>query len=813
MQDECQTCARCRPCKAHLARNEEIEQAKRLAAAGSLSRRRSQLIGGVERCCGLTHKNLSRAVRGKASTYARLHQRGSKLYPRSDLTLIQKTVAPFEFRTGLKIEMKFISNRRNWRFKIWIRDQQPTSTNICSHPNKAKRVPFQDGGRSPGFRTRESCRTMPLVGGGDRLFFPHLHSGAAPYSPRFVLISFEHLDHSELPEGVDFANSYDVRLDFKNEYLWMFLPRCQVERSRRLVTARLRARVRSSAEMRGRGKTGDLRENPPTRGIVRHDSQIGASEKKPRRQEVTHIGHGVAAILLGAHRLHLLVLEGAVVLPQLLAVLQQHELITPSHAAPPHPMAGEAGWLPATPHRPHRAHKVNGSETPWRFLWCGRTHSLIGCARLWERALHLTGHCVLRNGWADWRMALHLDSYKMDGNRTKTVDPWQTKRCPPEGEASLAYGQQMNQRSVRFRTKIKVCALGISFEICGSQLWTRPGNTVHIIQTSKDLSNACVLVSPVSLPRFLNLDAQVHTTFNFSFPDHAVTCVCPPLLTGGTAVCACSNKVSQLLRSESMTAEDDNGVGRQDTVKARGVVSPHAAVGARVSTQPGVRACRVCSEPSVNSKAAAGTGELLRAGREREKHPSPPPRKRKEVDDPGTMTRIAGGLHAPVLSGSACARKLLCVPLLGRIYNDPSRPSVNHVTNSQSEVAINSILPSVKTLASFNFLTDERMKLQPSKLARFGTRSPKFLTRLRSGKNNTHQATLHAATKTELTTETMYWKERANVHYTAHCTLRVRRSIATSWAAFASSTSSVPVHKEDIYGRNHGRRRQVWTFA
>ncbi|KAJ8869004.1 hypothetical protein PR048_030550 [Dryococelus australis] len=41
--------------------------------------------------------------------YARLHHRGSKLDPRSDLRSTQKTVAPFEFRAGLEIEMKFIS--------------------------------------------------------------------------------------------------------------------------------------------------------------------------------------------------------------------------------------------------------------------------------------------------------------------------------------------------------------------------------------------------------------------------------------------------------------------------------------------------------------------------------------------------------------------------------------------------------------------------------------------------------------------------------------------------------------------------------
>ncbi|KAJ8889134.1 hypothetical protein PR048_008628 [Dryococelus australis] len=47
---------------------------------------------------------------------------------RRDLILssgVWRTVA----RAGVEIEMKFISNRRNWRFEISIRDQQPSSTN------------------------------------------------------------------------------------------------------------------------------------------------------------------------------------------------------------------------------------------------------------------------------------------------------------------------------------------------------------------------------------------------------------------------------------------------------------------------------------------------------------------------------------------------------------------------------------------------------------------------------------------------------------------------------------------------------------
>ncbi|KAJ8881048.1 hypothetical protein PR048_017521 [Dryococelus australis] len=67
---------------------------------------------------------------GNVSTKCRLHHCGSKLDSRSDLRSTQKTVAPFEFRTGLEIEIKFNSNRRNWRFEISIRDQQPSGKKI-----------------------------------------------------------------------------------------------------------------------------------------------------------------------------------------------------------------------------------------------------------------------------------------------------------------------------------------------------------------------------------------------------------------------------------------------------------------------------------------------------------------------------------------------------------------------------------------------------------------------------------------------------------------------------------------------------------
>ncbi|KAJ8897047.1 hypothetical protein PR048_002393 [Dryococelus australis] len=51
-------------------------------------------------------------------------------------------------------------------------------------------------GSLPGFRKWQSCRTMPLVGGFSLGYpvFPHLPSGAAPFSPHSTLIGAQHLD-------------------------------------------------------------------------------------------------------------------------------------------------------------------------------------------------------------------------------------------------------------------------------------------------------------------------------------------------------------------------------------------------------------------------------------------------------------------------------------------------------------------------------------------------------------------------------------------------------------------------------------------
>ncbi|KAJ8880062.1 hypothetical protein PR048_020685 [Dryococelus australis] len=74
----------------------------------------------------------------KLTSTTRLHHRGSKLDLRSYLRSRLKTVAPFEFRARLEIEIKLISNRRNWRNldtrSAAIRDlRRHCDICVCSH--------------------------------------------------------------------------------------------------------------------------------------------------------------------------------------------------------------------------------------------------------------------------------------------------------------------------------------------------------------------------------------------------------------------------------------------------------------------------------------------------------------------------------------------------------------------------------------------------------------------------------------------------------------------------------------------------------
>ncbi|KAJ8866972.1 hypothetical protein PR048_032834 [Dryococelus australis] len=139
---------------------------------------------------------------------ARLHHLGSKLDPRSDLRLIQITVAPFESRAGLEIEIKIciifygttehrtlssalseVYDESEVRIpsNIWReagslpntvsevvfpksgeqRQVYPCmETEHARFPHKASRV--QSPAEPPDFRKWESCRTMPLIEGSSR---------------------------------------------------------------------------------------------------------------------------------------------------------------------------------------------------------------------------------------------------------------------------------------------------------------------------------------------------------------------------------------------------------------------------------------------------------------------------------------------------------------------------------------------------------------------------------------------------------------------------------------------------------------------
>ncbi|KAJ8889289.1 hypothetical protein PR048_008787 [Dryococelus australis] len=99
------------------------------AYEGRLPTRESSDPSHVSRAARLVATLRRRRRHNYGATYARLDHRVSSLDPRSDLRSTQKTVAPFEFRVELEIEMKFISNCRNWRFEISIPDQQPSATN------------------------------------------------------------------------------------------------------------------------------------------------------------------------------------------------------------------------------------------------------------------------------------------------------------------------------------------------------------------------------------------------------------------------------------------------------------------------------------------------------------------------------------------------------------------------------------------------------------------------------------------------------------------------------------------------------------
>ncbi|KAJ8883421.1 hypothetical protein PR048_015264 [Dryococelus australis] len=181
-------------------------------------------------------------------TNARLHHRGSKLEPRSDLRSTQKTEAPFEFRAGLDIEMnvqhiaivtsRHTPSRRNksatdvtsqhfpaMESQDHVSTDRKFSTSVfrrklgfacqgrpylyaqcepsrgtavaerlaCSPPTKANRVQAQ--AESQDLRMWESCRTMPLVVGPSRGYPAYPAPSFRRYSilPSITLISSQDL--------------------------------------------------------------------------------------------------------------------------------------------------------------------------------------------------------------------------------------------------------------------------------------------------------------------------------------------------------------------------------------------------------------------------------------------------------------------------------------------------------------------------------------------------------------------------------------------------------------------------------------------
>ncbi|KAJ8866865.1 hypothetical protein PR048_032727 [Dryococelus australis] len=114
-----------------------------------------------------------------------------------------------------------------------------------SPPTKLNRIRFP-ARPSPDFRICAGrCRW--LAGFLEDLPFPpSLHSGAAPHSPRFILVGSREIAVKSRPKLFSFSKfDRNLRLQRRNE---------------------------------GRGETRYPRENPPTDGIVRHDSHLRESD-------------------------------------------------------------------------------------------------------------------------------------------------------------------------------------------------------------------------------------------------------------------------------------------------------------------------------------------------------------------------------------------------------------------------------------------------------------------------------------------------------------------------------------------------------
>ncbi|KAJ8874139.1 hypothetical protein PR048_024981 [Dryococelus australis] len=148
--------------------------------------------------------------------------------PRPKADRYSKTVAPFELRAGLEIELKFISNRRNWRFEISVRDQQPSSTNCLE---------------DKGIDSLEVSRQYHVIVIPECSPTLCLHLSTQP--PKYL-----HTQHSWWLHFVWLGRTAD----------------CKIWAALNIEVLRV-----EEGEVRNTwvGETGDPRENPPISGIVR----------------------------------------------------------------------------------------------------------------------------------------------------------------------------------------------------------------------------------------------------------------------------------------------------------------------------------------------------------------------------------------------------------------------------------------------------------------------------------------------------------------------------------------------------------------
>ncbi|KAJ8888491.1 hypothetical protein PR048_007982 [Dryococelus australis] len=183
----------------------------------------------------------------------------------------------------------------------------------CSHPTKAIRVQSSTG-HSPDFRTWESCRTMPLVGGFSRgsPVSPTLSLRRCSILTLITLIGFQDLDScnnhlfcdlSTRPAklhhqpgkmvGTAFGNRRPGNLlasrhgspanRVANQAQGPFPEPCVVDNRTCTSIRRYRHAISQSADtgIYWRGKREIPEKNPPTSGIIRHDSRMRNSGSNP----------------------------------------------------------------------------------------------------------------------------------------------------------------------------------------------------------------------------------------------------------------------------------------------------------------------------------------------------------------------------------------------------------------------------------------------------------------------------------------------------------------------------------------------------